>query len=1218
MDQFLSHKFLSGRINKQSIGIPGNTDNTTVLDTAGNVGIGTTDTEGHRLLVSGISTFVGDVSVLGILSATSLYSTVYGEFKGGTVSGDLLVGTGLSVSGIGTIGTLGVSGLTTTKDLNITELTTTKDLNVAGVSTFVGLSTFSGDVIFQGAAAGQNMTWDASENDLEFTDAARLKFGNSDDLEIWHGGPNSHIKNSTNELRIRSDSILLKRADDSEAYLEATVNSDVKLYYNGDEKFATTVEGIDVTGRTETDLLNVSGISTFNDSVRFLDDKKLHFGNIGGTFGDLQIWHDAGQHSYIRDQGSGDLRIYGSGVDIRDSAGTSSIARFTDDGVAVTGNLNASGISTFGAAVDINSTLDVSGEVFVASNIKHTGDTDTYIAFTDDQIELYAGGKGILTVQEATVDTVIVNDGGNNCDFRVEGLNDENLIFSDGGNDSVGIGTSIPTAKLDVAGDFKIAGVSTFVGLVTVTTGDVHIAQRLFVGGLEVEGTGSENTFTGINTFTNLQDNVLGNTNTGSLQGNGGFGIDKSASFGDKVWVQNAVGIGSTIPTGALDVVGHTELDNLNVSGILTAASYFGDGGGLTDVNVPGINTEGQTSFTDLDLAGNLSVAGVSTFADQAIFTSNTQPQIEISPTSSTIDGMIHYTGDKTFSIWGGTTSDNRIEIHGHQNSLNILCEGQGETELYHNGSLKFTTVGTGVSIANGISTSATLFGPENIIIDPNPIGVGATSGNVRIRGNLYVEGTEFVVDSELIQLGDFVVGIATTVTSDLLTDGAGIGIGSIGHEKTFKYEYNSGTNPSLKSSENLNVATGKGYQVAETSVLNATTLGSGVVNSSLTSLGTIVTGAWQGTAIADAYVASAATWNAKIANVVEDTTPQLGGDLDLNDKLINGTGGVNITGVITATDFVGSGINTSGTSTFNNVHVLNHIHTNTLNAVGIITADGFVGGGINTAGGSVFSDLKVTGISTFGGLIDANGDVQIGAAVTVYSATGIVSATEFWGDGFNLENLIGTKIGGLTLREEGTPVGSGVSAITDINIAGDNLTATGVGAAATITLTEDPSFDSLTVTSLTGAGCIVYNTGSGLLDDHANLSYTAGTATLNVVNINCTGYADLDDVNVSGIVTATDFNSTSDAKLKTNIKQIEDPLDKIVQIGGVSFNWIEDNRPSLGVIADELEKVLPELVSDSDPKTVNYNGLIGLLIEAVKEQQIQINDLESRLSNLE
>ena len=53
-------------------------------------------------------------------------------------------------------------------------------------------------------------------------------------------------------------------------------------------------------------------------------------------------------------------------------------------------------------------------------------------------------------------------------------------------------------------------------------------------------------------------------------------------------------------------------------------------------------------------------------------------------------------------------------------------------------------------------------------------------------------------------------------------------------------------------------------------------------------------------------------------------------------------------------------------------------------------------------------------------------------------------------------------------------------------------------------------------------------------------------------------------------------------------------------------------------VIADNIEEVLPELVSDTDPKTVNYNGLIGLLIEVVKDQQTQINSLNERLSQLE
>jgi hypothetical protein len=106
--------------------------------------------------------------------------------------------------------------------------------------------------------------------------------------------------------------------------------------------------------------------------------------------------------------------------------------------------------------------------------------------------------------------------------------------------------------------------------------------------------------------------------------------------------------------------------------------------------------------------------------------------------------------------------------------------------------------------------------------------------------------------------------------------------------------------------------------------------------------------------------------------------------------------------------------------------------------------------------------------------------------------------------------------------------------------------------------------------------------------------------------------------LHVIGEVTATDYNSTSDARLKNNIQIIDDPLEKVLQINGVSFNWIEDNRPSLGVIADNIQEILPELVSDTDPKTVNYNGLIGLLIEVVKEQQAQIESLNERLTKLE
>ena len=133
------------------------------------------------------------------------------------------------------------------------------------------------------------------------------------------------------------------------------------------------------------------------------------------------------------------------------------------------------------------------------------------------------------------------------------------------------------------------------------------------------------------------------------------------------------------------------------------------------------------------------------------------------------------------------------------------------------------------------------------------------------------------------------------------------------------------------------------------------------------------------------------------------------------------------------------------------------------------------------------------------------------------------------------------------------------------------------------------------------------------------NLNVT-GVSTLQSFQTTDSGVTIAGDINVTGVVTATDFNSTSDAALKTNVQVIDNPLDKVLQINGVSFNWIENNKPSMGVIAQQLEGVIPELVKGDDTTTrsVNYNGLIGLLIEVVKDQQTQINSLNDRLSKLE
>tara|TARA_B100000287_G_C20596622_1_gene766364 strand:- start:912 stop:1325 length:414 start_codon:yes stop_codon:yes gene_type:complete len=97
----------------------------------------------------------------------------------------------------------------------------------------------------------------------------------------------------------------------------------------------------------------------------------------------------------------------------------------------------------------------------------------------------------------------------------------------------------------------------------------------------------------------------------------------------------------------------------------------------------------------------------------------------------------------------------------------------------------------------------------------------------------------------------------------------------------------------------------------------------------------------------------------------------------------------------------------------------------------------------------------------------------------------------------------------------------------------------------------------------------------------------------------------------VAGNVTAIDFNSTSDIRKKENITDLTNALDIVGQLRGVSFNWVEDQTPSIGVIAQELQEVLPELVHGDDTLTVNYNGIIGVLIEAVKELKAEVAELK-------
>ena len=271
--------------------------------------------------------------------------------------------------------------------------------------------------------------------------------------------------------------------------------------------------------------------------------------------------------------------------------------------------------------------------------------------------------------------------------------------------------------------------------------------------------------------------------------------------------------------------------------------------------NVGGISTLGVTTATNLS-AGQLDVAGLSTFRGNVRITTG-----DFLNFGDTNNFSILFGGSETFltqhtsyplSINGNTVVN--IRVNGAENA--IVATANDSVDLYYDNSKKFETTPNGVAVTGGANltgvvtatefhtgasgsairiNSSTITGPSEITIDP--AGVGDNTGSVRIKGDLFVDGEQFIVDSTKIELADFNVGIASTVGTNALLDGAGIGIGSTTIRKTLTY---SNSSDALKSSEHFDLAANKTYKINGTEVLRDTQLTIG--NASISGLGTITT----------------------------------------------------------------------------------------------------------------------------------------------------------------------------------------------------------------------------------------------------------------------------------------------------------------------------------------------------------------------------------------
>ena len=108
-------------------------------------------------------------------------------------------------------------------------------------------------------------------------------------------------------------------------------------------------------------------------------------------------------------------------------------------------------------------------------------------------------------------------------------------------------------------------------------------------------------------------------------------------------------------------------------------------------------------------------------------------------------------------------------------------------------------------------------------------------------------------------------------------------------------------------------------------------------------------------------------------------------------------------------------------------------------------------------------------------------------------------------------------------------------------------------------------------------------------------------------------------DTTMTGNLTvAGEIECSSDATLKKNIRNIDNASDRLSALNGVAFDWIHNSKSTYGIIAQDVEEVLPEAVTGVEGhKKVNYNCVVGLLVEALKEQSEKICELEDLIHEL-
>jgi hypothetical protein len=479
---------------------------------------------------------------------------------------------------------------------------------------------------------GGSTTLQAYKDLLIANDTAKLKLGASQDLQIYHDGSDSYIRDlGTGELRISGSKTRIYDADLSSLQAEFTDGGSVDLYYDSNKKFETTSDGVAVTNTIDVgSFVYVGGNNsifgennlrfksagaayidhnTVGQSLKFrlsnsssLDvtpfeltpsylssSVDMYFGDNDkirlGASSDLQIYHD-GSNSIIKDAGAGGLFLLGDGAIYLQSTTGENMGKFTKDGAVELYYDNSKKFETLTSGVKI-----------VGTNSYIYGGDNEILAGQDGSGYYFATGNG-QNVNKP------VNIGDNNSYIRFKSGNSERMRITSAGN--VGIGTTSPAAnyKLHVAGGIKATNFLDFnnnygVRCLNTSNSAVELIKLNSSNQLQI---GSQ------------QSNSNPTLISGSyitLEPTNFLGIPVEAV---RVIDGGNVGIGTASPSEKLDVVGRIRGERFRTTtgGSASFAAYYFLGDSDTGAFQPANNTFGiTTAGTErmrIDSSGNVGI----------------------------------------------------------------------------------------------------------------------------------------------------------------------------------------------------------------------------------------------------------------------------------------------------------------------------------------------------------------------------------------------------------------------------------------------------------------------------------------------------------------------------------------------------------------------------------------------------------------------------------